>query len=187
MYVHSAADLEMARDLIINAKCQRPGVCNAIENILIDKTIAAPAVPLITTALREHGVEIRGDELVCALDERALSATPEDWDTEYLALIISIKCVSGIHEAIAFTNAHSSQHSDTIITADTEAAELYLRSVDSACDYHNASTRFTDGSQFGLGAEVCISTNRLHARGPMGINELCTYKYVLRGDGQVRT
>lgn len=186
MYVHSAANLEMARDLIINAKCQRPGVCNAIENIIIDKTIAAPAVPMIVEALRAQNVEVRGDELVQALVDDVVPASDADWDTEYLSLCVSIKCVAGIHDAIAFTNNHSSQHSDTIITDDQEAAELYLHSVDSACVYHNVSTRFTDGSQFGLGAEVGISTNRLHARGPMGIQELCTYKYVLRGNGQIR-
>ncbi len=186
MYVHSEANLDMAVELIINGKVQRPGVCNAIENIIVDKAIAQSAVPKISAALREHSVEVRGDELASVLDDKIVLANDADWDEEYLALIVSIKCVAGLSEAIDFINTHGSQHSDSIITENQEAAEEYLRCIDSACVYHNASTRYTDGSQFGLGAEVGISTNRLHARGPMGINELCTYKYVMRGAGQTR-
>ena len=187
IYVHSAANLDMAEQLIVNAKCQRPGVCNAIENIIIDQSIAEQAVPRIVKRLQAEGVEVRGDASVQKYADNVIAATEEDWDTEYLALIVSIKCVADLSEAIAFINQHGSQHSDSIITEDQASADIYLRSIDSACVYHNASTRYTDGSQFGLGAEVGISTNRLHARGPMGINELCTYKFVLRGSGQARS
>ena len=186
IYVDADADLAMAEQLILNAKSQRPGVCNAIENILIDKAIAETAVPKIVRALQAADVEVRGDATVQQFAD-VIAATEADWETEYLALIVSIACVDGVNGAIAFTNTHGSQHSDSIITENKDAADLYLRSVDSACVYHNASTRYTDGSQFGLGAEVGISTNRLHARGPMGINELCTYKFVLRGNGQARS
>ncbi len=157
IYVHSEANLDMAEELILNAKCQRPGVCNTIENIIIDKAIAQSAVPRLVTALQEAGVEVRGDELCQVLADGVIAATEADWETEYLALTVSIKCVSGLEEAITFTNTHGSQHSDSIITENQEEAETYLRCVDSACVYHNASTRYTDGSQFGLGAEVGIT------------------------------
>jgi glutamate-5-semialdehyde dehydrogenase len=186
LYVHAAANLDQAVALIVNAKCQRPGVCNAIENLLVDRTILASALPLIGAALRAAGCQLRADAEALPLLSGATPASDEDWDTEYLDLILSVKTVADVSEAIAFTNQHGSQHSDGIITEDQAAAEAYLAGVDSACVYHNASTRFTDGAQFGLGAEVGISTNRLHARGPMGVGELCTYKYVLRGNGQVR-
>lgn len=186
LYVHAAADLAMAERLVLNAKCQRPGVCNAIENLLVDAAIADTALPRLAQALTAAGVEIRADDRARPLMPGAVAASAEDWETEYLALILAVKVVDSLDEAIRFTNTHGSHHSDGIITADTAAAEQYLRRVDSACVYHNASTRFTDGGQFLLGAEVGISTNRLHARGPMGLQELCTYKYVLRGEGQVR-
>jgi glutamate-5-semialdehyde dehydrogenase len=184
LYVHAAADLTMATQLICNAKCQRPGVCNSIENVLVDRTIAETFLPQLTKQLIEGGVEIRIDPAYAALVPDARIAEETDWQTEYLDLILAIKVVENVNEAIAFTNANSSQHSDGIITADQTAADAYLRGVVSACVYHNASTRFTDGAQFGLGAEVGISTNRLHARGPMGADDLCTYKYVVRGSGQ---
>ena len=185
LYVHGKADLGMAQELICNAKCQRPGVCNSIENVLIDQSIAAEFLPLLGQELISKGVEVRIEPAYAHLVAAAKEATEADWQTEYLDLILSIKVVDGLGEAIVFTNANSSQHSDGIITEDQEAANAYLVAVDSSCVYHNASTRFTDGAQFGLGAEVGISTNRLHARGPMGADDLCTYKYVGRGNGQV--
>ncbi|MFW5846056.1 MAG: glutamate-5-semialdehyde dehydrogenase, partial [Planctomycetota bacterium] len=186
LYVHSAADLDQALPIVVNAKCQRPGVCNAIENLLVDRTILADFLPPLEAELRARNCEIRADEAARAHLQQAAAATEADWDTEYLDLILSIRTVEDVGEAVAFTNAHGSQHSDGILTTDMTAADSYLAGVDSACVYHNASTRFTDGAMFDLGAEVGISTNRLHARGPMGVAELCTYKYVLRGTGQVR-
>jgi glutamate-5-semialdehyde dehydrogenase len=187
VFVHAAADLAMAERIVLNGKVQRPGVCNAIENLLVDRAIAAVALPRLGAALMAAGVELRGDaEALVHLPAGATLAVEADWATEYLALILAVKVVDGLGEAIAFTQRHGSHHSDTIVTQDADAAERYLREVDSACVYHNASTRFTDGGQFGFGAEVGISTNRLHARGPMGIAELCTYKYVCRGSGQIR-
>ena len=187
LYVHQDADLAMAVELVTNAKAQRPGVCNAIENLLIDRTVLHLYLPTIAAALQGAGVSLRCDDSSLPLVEGAEAATAEDFDIEYLALTLAIKTVDGLDDAIAFTNQHSSHHSDGIITADDAAAERYLASVDSAAVYHNASTRFTDGGQFGLGAEVGISTNRLHARGPMGCDELCTYKFVVRGSGQARS
>ena len=187
VYVHAAADLAMAERIVLNGKVQRPGVCNSIENLLVDRAIAPVALPRLGKALAAAGVELRGDaEALRHLPAGATPATDADWEEEYLALILAVKVVDGLGEAIAFTQRHGSHHSDTIVTGDAESAERYLREVDSACVYHNASTRFTDGGQFGFGAEVGISTNRLHARGPMGIAELCTYKFVCRGEGQVR-
>ena len=186
LYVHAQADLAMALRLIVNAKVQRPGVCNSIENVLVDAVVADRFLPLLAAEMAKQGVELRADLLAMPLLPGAKPATEADWSTEYLALILAVKTVSGLDEAIAFIARHGSQHSDGIITADAAAAERYLREVDSACVYHNASTRFTDGGQFGFGAEVGISTNRLHARGPMGLRELCTYKWVVRGTGNVR-
>lgn len=186
LYIHSKADLAMAEALVINAKCQRPGVCNAIENLVVDAAIAAQALPRLAKALTARNVEMRADARALPLMPGAIAATDADWDKEYLAPILAIAVVDDLEAAITFTTLHGSGHSDGIITADLLAAETYLKRVDSACVYHNASTRFTDGSQFLLGAEVGISTNRLHARGPMGLRELCTYKYVLRGNGQTR-
>lgn len=188
VFVHAAADLAMAERIAINGKVQRPGVCNSIENLLVDRAVAAVALPRLGAALQAAGVALRGDaEALTHLPAGATLATEADWSEEYLELILAVKVVDGLAAAIAFTNRYGSHHSDAIITQDTAAAERYLREVDSACVYHNASTRFTDGGQFGFGAEVGISTNRLHARGPMGLAELCTYKYVCRGDGQTRT
>jgi glutamate-5-semialdehyde dehydrogenase len=186
LYVHAKADLDMAMNLVVNAKCQRPGGCNAIENLLVDAAIAPAFLPKLGAEMKTRQVELRVDAAAKKFLPDAKDATEADWTTEYLALILAVKTVAGPDEAIAFTTDFGSHHSDGIVTADTAVAERYLRSVDSACVYHNASTRFTDGSQFGLGAEVGISTNRVHARGPMGLNELCTYKFVLRGAGQVR-
>jgi len=186
LYVHVAADLAMALSLVVNAKCQRPGVCNAIENLLVDAAIADRFLPRLAAEMSARGVELRADAHALPFLPGAIPATMADWTTEYLELILAVKVVDGLDAAIAFTNTYGSQHSDGIVTTDHTAAERYLALVDSACVYHNASTRFTDGGQFLMGAEVGISTNRIHARGPMGIGELCTYKYVLRGDGQVR-
>jgi glutamate-5-semialdehyde dehydrogenase len=186
LYVHAQADLAMALRLIVNAKVQRPGVCNAIENVLVDAAVADRFLPLLAAEMAKQGVELRADGRALPLLPGATLAVEADWSTEYLALILAVKTVSGLDEAIAFIARHGSQHSDGIITADAAAAERYLREVDSACVYHNASTRFTDGGQFGFGAEVGISTNRLHARGPMGLRELCTYKWVVRGTGNIR-
>ncbi len=186
LYVHAQADLAMALRLIVNAKVQRPGVCNAIENVLVDAVVADRFLPLLAAEMARQGVELRADLLALPLLPGAKPASEADWSTEYLALILAVKTVAGLDEAIAFVARYGSQHSDGIVTADLVAAERFLREVDSACVYHNASTRFTDGGQFGFGAEVGISTNRLHARGPMGLRELCTYKWVVRGTGNVR-
>jgi glutamate-5-semialdehyde dehydrogenase len=186
LYVHEAADIDMALNLTVNAKCQKPGVCNAIENLVVDLAIAPNFLPRLAAEMSRQHVELRADDEAMNYLPNAQPATEEDWSTEYLALILSVKVVRDLDEAIAFTNRYGSHHSDAIVTRDTAAADRYLAEVDSACVYHNASTRFTDGGQFGFGAEIGISTNRLHARGPMGLNELTTYKYVLRGEGQVR-
>jgi len=186
IYVHTHADQEMALKLILNAKVQRPGVCNSIENVLVDRAIAAQFLPRLAGTLAGAKVEARADAEAKKLMPGAKAATEADWSTEYLALILAVKVVADLDEAIRFTEKYGSHHSDSIITHDTAAAERYLAEIDSACVYHNASTRFTDGGQFGFGAEVGISTNRVHARGPMGIRELCTYKWVCRGSGQAR-
>jgi glutamate-5-semialdehyde dehydrogenase len=185
-YVDRAADPRMAEEICFNAKCSRPGVCNAMETMLVHRDIAPRFLPAIARRLAEAGVELRGDERACALVPSARPATAEDWDTEYLDLILAIKVVDSIAEAIAFIAAHGSGLADAIVTQDAAAAEQFEREVDSATVYVNASTRFTDGFEFGFGAETGISTNRLHARGPMGLRELTTYKYVIRGTGQVR-
>jgi glutamate-5-semialdehyde dehydrogenase len=185
-YVDRAADLKMAEEICFNAKCSRPSVCNAMENLIVHREVAAKFVPQLLTRLKAAGVEIRGDERTLALIPEAKLATPEDWDTEYLDLILAIKIVDSLDEAITFISRHGSGLADAIVTEDLDAARRFEREVDSATVYVNASTRFTDGFEFGFGAETGISTNRLHARGPMGLRELTTYKYVVRGDGQVR-
>jgi glutamate-5-semialdehyde dehydrogenase len=185
-YVDRAADLAMAEAICFNAKCSRPGVCNAMETMLVHRDIAPQFLPAMAQRLAAAGVELRGDERACALIPAARAATLEDWDAEYLDLILAIKVVDSIDEAIAFIAAHGSALADAIVTQNPAAAEQFEREVDSATVYVNASTRFTDGFEFGFGAETGISTNRLHARGPMGLRELTTYKYVIRGNGQVR-
>jgi len=189
VFVHAKADFVMAEKIILNAKVQRPGVCNAIETLLIDSAVADKFVPQIAAALTKAGVEIRGDETVRKLvsGENIKAATEEDWTTEYLDLILAVRVVDGLDRALAHLAQHSSHHSDSIITEDATAAERYLNEVDSATVYWNASTRFTDGGEFGFGAEIGISTDKLHARGPMGLDELTSYKYVIRGKGQIRT
>jgi glutamate-5-semialdehyde dehydrogenase len=186
-YVDRAADLAMAEEICINAKCSRPSVCNAMENLLVHSAAAEKFLPALAARLKRAGVEIRGDERACRLIRGARPASPGDWDTEYLDLILAVKVVDSLDEAIEFIARHGSHLADAIVTQDGNAAARFEREVDSATVYVNASTRFTDGFEFGFGAETGISTNRLHARGPMGLNELTTYKYVIHGSGQVRT
>jgi glutamate-5-semialdehyde dehydrogenase len=189
VFVHARADFAMAEKVVLNAKVQRPGVCNAIETLLIDRAVADKFVPQIAAALIKAGVEIRGDEVVRRLvsGEKIVAASEADWTTEYLDLILATRVVDGLDGALDHLAKYSSRHSDAIITEDAAAAERYLNEVDSATVYWNASTRFTDGGEFGFGAEIGISTDKLHARGPMGLDELTSYKYVIRGKGQVRT
>lgn len=184
-YVHGSADWEMAVDIIMNAKCQKPGVCNALESVLIDREIVEGFAPMLAETLRSK-VEVRADEETRKFWKDAGPATEESWSTEYLDLILSVKTVSGLDEAIAHINHYGSHHTDTIITTNEAAAKTFLHEVDSAVVMWNASTRFNDGGEFGFGAEIGISTDKLHARGPMGLAELCSYKYVVTGRGQVR-
>lgn len=188
VYLHESADEEMARRIVVNAKCQRPGVCNAAESLLVDETVHASLLPMILKELEDRGVTIVGDERVAALGAvtEVVPATEEDWATEYLDLKISVKVVSGIDEAIEHINRYGSKHSEAIVAADYAAGQRFLAEVDAAAVYVNASTRFTDGGEFGLGAEIGISTQKLHARGPMGLSALTSSKFVLMGDGQIR-
>lgn len=185
-YVEQSADQDMALKVIINAKCSRPSVCNALEKVLIDAVIAPVFLPKLIMALRQNGVEILGDELVCALDHSVKKADPEDWSTEYLDLKIALKIVNGLEEALAHIQTYSTKHSETILTKDQDKATRFLNEVDAAAVYHNASTRFTDGGEFGFSAEIGISTQKMHARGPVGLDELCSYKYKIFGEGQIR-
>ena len=190
LYVHEPADVAMAREIAINAKCQRPGVCNAIETLLVDSSIADEVLSAVLPELAARGVVLHCDEGAAAVAARlglaCEPATEDDWAREYLDLEIAVKCVEGPDEAIAHVNRFCTKHSESIVTADMQAAERFLAQVDAAAVYHNASTRFTDGGEFGLGAEIGISTQKLHARGPFALEALCSYKYVLRGTGQVR-
>lgn len=186
LYVDAAADFDMAVKILINGKCQRPGVCNALETLLIDRVVAETFIPMAAKALIAAGVEIRGDEMVCGMVPEARAATEQDWYEEYLDLIIAVKVVDGVAAAVAHINKYGSHHSDCIVTSDVGAAEFFQSGVDSATVYHNASTRFTDGGEFGMGAEIGISTDKIHARGPMGLAELTTYKYIISGEGQIR-
>jgi glutamate-5-semialdehyde dehydrogenase len=185
-YVDRAADLKMAEEICVNAKCSRPSVCNSMENLLVHREVAQKFLPALVERLTVAGVEVRGDEATRKIAPSARAATDEDWDTEYLELILAVKVVDSVDEAIEFIARHGSHLADAIVTGDAETAARFEREVDSATVYVNASTRFTDGFEFGFGAETGISSNRLHARGPMGLNELTTYKYVLRGTGQIR-
>jgi glutamate-5-semialdehyde dehydrogenase len=187
VYVHDAADHGMAERIAVNAKVQRPGVCNAMETLLVDRAVADAFLPRVAAPLRAAGVELRGCPRTRAVLPDIGVATEEDWRTEYLDLILSVKVVDGLDDAIAFINTYGTGHSDAIVTDSVAAAQRFTAAVDSAAVYVNASTRFTDGEEFGFGAEVGISTNRLHARGPMGLRELTTYKYVIQGDGQIRS
>jgi len=187
IYVHNGADLDMALPIVINAKCQRPGVCNAAESLLVDESVCETHLPPILRALAAAGVELHGDERTRSLGAvEVVPATEEDWGTEYLDMKMSVKVVSGLGEAIEHINTYGTKHSEAIITGDYEAAKRFLDEVDAAAVYVNASTRFTDGGEFGLGAEIGISTQKLHARGPMGLVALTSTKYLAMGDGQVR-
>jgi glutamate-5-semialdehyde dehydrogenase len=187
VYVDAAADLDMAEAIIVNAKCQRPGVCNAAESVLIDAAVAPRFVPRICAALSTHGVEIRGCEQTRGFVPNATPATEADYAAEFLDLVISLKVVESLDEAISHINHYGSRHTDAIITADPIAAEAFARRVDTSAVIVNASTRFNDGFELGLGAEIGISTDKFHARGPCGLKELTTYKYIVTGNGQIRS
>lgn len=186
IYVDSAADIDMAAKIILNAKTSRPSVCNACESILVHKDIAELALLAINAGLSEKSVEIRGDEIVCAILPGAVPADENDWGREYLDYILSAKVVADIDEAIEHIAAYGTKHSECIVTGDYAAAQKFLNSVDAAAVYVNASTRFTDGGEFGFGAEIGISTQKLHARGPLGLNNLTSEKYMVYGTGQIR-
>ena len=186
VYVDESADIEMAVKIIENAKCQRMGVCNACESLLIHRSIAANALPAIAKRLIDRGVEIRGDDATTSIISEALPATEEDWNTEYLGPTISVKVVDSLDQAAKHINRFGSHHTDAIITSNLQAAERFSTAVDSSAVMVNASTRFNDGGVFGLGAEIGISTDKFHARGPCGLRELTSYKYIVRGDGQIR-
>ncbi len=192
VYVHDPSDIKMAADIAVNSKCQRPGVCNAMETLLVHSGVAAEFFKAAVEGFSKFGVEMRADararDLLAQLDYKPLQdVTTEDWTTEFLEMILAVKVVESIDEAIDHINTYGSHHSDSIATTDQAAAERFLAEVDSAAVYWNASTRFTDGGEFGFGAEIGISTDKLHARGPMGLEELTTYKYLVRGTGQLRT
>jgi glutamate-5-semialdehyde dehydrogenase len=186
IYVEEDADQKIAVDIIINAKCQKPGVCNATEKILVHKNIAKKFLPVVIDALRKAKVEVRGDQKAVAIVPDVKPATEEDWWTEYLDLIIGVKVVDGLDEAIAHINKYGTKHSEAILTADFNKALKFIQEVDAAAVYWNASTRFTDGNQFGLGTEIGISTQKLHARGPMSVQHLTTKKYFILGRGHIR-
>lgn len=186
VYVEQSANVQMAADIVFNAKTQRPSVCNAAESLLVDAAIAEKALPVIAERLSAKKVELRGCPETCRILPCAVPACEEDYDTEFLDYILSVKVVSGVEEAVAHINAHGTGHSECIVTGSYEAAQRFTDGVDAAAVYVNASTRFTDGEEFGLGAEIGISTQKLHARGPMGLLELTSTKYILRGNGQIR-
>ncbi|MBE6703318.1 MAG: glutamate-5-semialdehyde dehydrogenase [Ruminococcaceae bacterium] len=186
VYIDKAADLDMALAVTVNAKCQRPSVCNAAETLLLHRDIAAEFLPRFYAATREWRLELHGDEATRAILPEALPATEEDYATEYNDYIMAVKVLESVEEAVAHIARYTTKHSECIITADREAADYFLGMVDAAAVYHNASTRFTDGGEFGLGAEIGISTQKLHARGPMGLTALTTVKYVVTGNGAVR-
>ena len=185
-YVEKTADIAMAAEIVFNAKTSRPSVCNALETLLVDEAIAETALPAIAARLKEKNVELRGCPRTCAILPDAVPACENDYEIEFLDYILAVKVVSGLDEAIEHIRRYSSHHSECIVTRDLAAARRFAHEVDSAAVYVNASTRFTDGGVFGLGAEIGISTQKLHARGPMGLEALVSYKYVLYGDGQVR-
>jgi len=187
IFVDESADPDMALPIVENAKCQRPGVCNAVETLLVHAGIAAAFLPRLAELAQRRGIEIRADEAAHAIVPAFKPATEDDWSAEYLDMILAVRVVDDVGEAIDHINTYGSHHSDAIITRDEGAARLFGREIDSAAVYVNASTRFTDGGEFGMGAEMGISTDKLHARGPMGLEELTTYKYVVQGTGQVRS
>jgi glutamate-5-semialdehyde dehydrogenase len=186
VYVDRLADLDMAGRIVLNAKVQKPAVCNAAEALLVHEEIAGAFLPRVSALLSAKGVELRGDAAARGIVPSMKAASDDDWGREFLDLILAVKVVKNMDEAIAHIARHGSQHSDTIVTDDREEAERFLREVDSSAVFWNVSTRFNDGGQFGMGAEIGISTDRIHARGPMALPELTIYKYVVRGTGQVR-
>ncbi len=186
VYVDKAADLSMAAEIVFNAKTSRPSVCNAIETVLVHRDIAEKALPQMKARLDEKGVELRGCPRACAVLPGIRAAVEEDWETEFLDYILAVKVVDSLEEALAHIAQYSTGHSECIVTGDYSAAQRFLDEVDSAAVYVNASTRFTDGGEFGLGAEIGISTQKLHARGPMGLEQLTSYKFLIRGNGQIR-
>ncbi len=186
LYVSGKADQEMAVKIAVDSKTQKPGVCNALETLLIRKSIAAKFLPEVARAMREKDVELRGCEESRTILSDLIPATEDDWSTEYLEKILSIKLVEDMEEAISHINTYASHHTDCIVTSDEAEAETFLKSIDSACVMHNVSTRFADGGEFGFGAEIGISTDKLHARGPMGLRELTSYQYRVRGTGQTK-
>jgi len=186
VYLHAAAGTDMARDVALNAKMRRTGICGAAETILVDRDAAERLIPAVAQALAEAGCEVRGDDTVMGLVAAAVPASEADWSTEYLDAIVSIRVVDGIDEAVRHIERYGSGHTESIVTDDAAAADRFLRDVDSAIVLHNASTQFADGGEFGMGAEIGIATGRIHARGPVGAEQLTSYKYVVRGSGQVR-
>ncbi|MBT3553745.1 MAG: glutamate-5-semialdehyde dehydrogenase [Rhodospirillaceae bacterium] len=185
-YIDAGSDPDMARDIVLNAKMRRTSICGATETLLIDRRAAATHLPMILDALTGAGCEIRGDADSQALDGRIGAAKDEDWKAEYLDAVIAVKQVDGVEEAVRHINTHGSEHTDAIVTDDAEAAETFLNGVNSAIAMHNTSTQFADGGEFGMGAEIGISTGKMHARGPVGVEQLTTFKYVVRGSGQIR-
>ncbi len=186
VYVDESADMAMALSVAENAKCQRPGVCNAMETLLVHEAVAGDFLPTLVARLRERDVELRGDSVACSVVGDMKEATEDDWYEEYLDLTLAVRVVASLQEAVNHVNRYGSGHSDAIVTESEAASKVFTKSVDSATVYVNASTRFTDGGEFGMGAEIGISTDKLHARGPMGLEELTTYKYVVFGKGQIR-
>ncbi|MDH3372318.1 MAG: glutamate-5-semialdehyde dehydrogenase [Gammaproteobacteria bacterium] len=186
VYLHKAADPNMARDIVLNAKMRRTGICGAAETVLVDRAAAERVLPAVAKALGDAGCEIRGDAEACAIVPSALAATEDDWSTEYLDAIVSIRVVDDLDQAVRHIAQYGSGHTESIVTDDEAAAETFLASVDSAIVLHNASTQFADGGEFGMGAEIGIATGRIHARGPVGADQLTSYKYVVRGSGQTR-
>jgi glutamate-5-semialdehyde dehydrogenase len=186
VYLHENADADMARDVVLNAKMRRTGICGACETVLVDRAAVARLLPGVVSALTNAGCEVRGDDEVCKVVPDAVAATEEDWSAEYLEAIISIRVVDGIDAAIAHIATYGSGHTESIITDNEEAAQRFLRNVDSAIVLQNASTQFADGGEFGMGAEIGIATGRVHARGPVGADQLTSYKYIVRGSGQTR-
>lgn len=186
-YVHEDADLKMAEEIVLNAKTQRPGVCNAMETLLVHEKLKDTFLPKLIEELKKKNVEVRGSKEVCDAVSGIKQADQHDWETEYLDLILSIKLVKNLDEAIEHIREYGSGHSEAIVTQSEEAAQKFINEVDASAVFHNTSTRFNDGGQFGMGAEIGISTDKIHARGPMGLEELTSYKYVVRGTGQIRT
>jgi glutamate-5-semialdehyde dehydrogenase len=186
VYVHAPADLEVAKKIVLNAKMRRTGVCGAAETLLVDRKLAATHLKPLVEMLIDAGCEIRGDDQTRAVDKRVVPATEQDWSTEYLDAIISVRVTDGLQAAIDHVERYGTHHTDSIVTNDKAAAEKFLNEVDSAIVLHNASTQFADGGEFGFGAEIGIATGRLHARGPVGVEQLCSFKYRVRGSGQTR-